>query len=511
MKKIVIADDDFLVRTYLKQMLPWEEMGFVVAGDARNGKEALTLVQQEQPTLLITDICMPVMNGIDLIKALKAAGSPVHILVLSCHDDFAYVKEAMQLGIDDYILKTDLTPEKMEEFLSRCVQASEGEVSETLGTDDLVRIGRGKLRQDFFAAFSRGVGEDELRALARAGGIDPEIQLAGAMLIHIQDWGRRRQELSSDGFASFCRAFHDLCRDLCGRDGTVLRMELFQPVEEAADWGLLADYTLRGGSAHADRALQEMAAKLRHMMERYLGVETIIVTAASVRSLVALQDVWRRLYAEREALFYEEAGCISAQTLVPTGAVGAVHEAALTRLVRAVQEGSAEEIRAEEEAFFTLLQAQRIAPQELERLLRERLAGWEGGAFEMSVQLRAVLGAWLTKKGAEHRLPHPAIRSALRYMEEHCHEELSQTEVADHVHLNAAYFSTLFKKTTGVSFSEHLARLRIGRVQQRLRAEDGRIKDIAEAEGFADYQYFCKLFKRIVGISPGSYRQRPNA
>ena len=129
----------------------------------------------------------------------------------------------------------------------------------------------------------------------------------------------------------------------------------------------------------------------------------------------------------------------------------------------------------------------------------------------MSVQLRAVLGAWLTKKGAEHRLPHPAIRSALRYMEEHCHEELSQTEVADHVHLNAAYFSTLFKKTTGVSFSEHLARLRIGRVQQRLRAEDGRIKDIAEAEGFADYQYFCKLFKRIVGISPGSYRQQPNA
>lgn len=96
-------------------------------------------------------------------------------------------------------------------------------------------------------------------------------------------------------------------------------------------------------------------------------------------------------------------------------------------------------------------------------------------------------------------------------MEEHCHEELSQTEVADHVHLNAAYFSTLFKKTTGVSFSEHLARLRIGRVQQRLRAEDGRIKDIAEAEGFADYQYFCKLFKRIVGISPGSYRQRLNA
>ena len=193
MKKIVIADDDFLVRTYLKQMLPWEEMGFVVVGDAKNGKEALRLVEREQPMLLITDICMPVMNGIDLIKELKAAGSSVHILVLSCHDDFAYVKEAMQRGIDDYVLKTDLTPEKMEAFLGRCVQSMAEEASASPGTDDLARIGRGKLRQDFFSAFTHGAGEEELRALARAGGIDPAIQLAGAMLIHIRDWGRRRQ------------------------------------------------------------------------------------------------------------------------------------------------------------------------------------------------------------------------------------------------------------------------------------------------------------------------------
>ena len=302
MKKIVIADDDFLVRTYLKQMLPWEEMGFVVVGDAKNGKEALRLVEREQPMLLITDICMPVMNGIDLIKELKAAGSPVHILVLSCHDDFAYVKEAMQLGIDDYVLKTDLTPEKMEAFLGRCVQSMAEEASASPDTDDLARIGRGKLRQDFFSAFTHGAGEEELRALARAGGIDVEVQLAGALLIHIQKWGQRRQELSSDGVASFCRAFQDLCQDLCSRDGTVLRMELFQPVEGEADWGLLAGYALRGGSARAAHALQEMAMTLRRMMERYLGVETTIVTGAPVRSLMALQDVWRRLYTGRTLL-----------------------------------------------------------------------------------------------------------------------------------------------------------------------------------------------------------------
>ena len=510
MKKIVIADDDFLVRTYLKQMLPWEERGFVIAGDAKNGREALALVRSENPILLITDICMPVMNGIDLIKELKAAGSSVHILVLSCHDDFSYVKEAMRLGIDDYILKTDLTPEKMEEFLSRCVPAAGEEAPEIPDTDDLVRIGRGKLRQDFFAAFTRGAGEEELRALARAGGIDAQVQLAGVLLVHIRDWERRRKEFSPDGFASFCRAFHDLCRDLCDRDGAALRTELFQPVEGAADWGLLADYALRGGTAHADRSLQATAAGLERMMERYLGVETVIVAAAPVRSLMALQDVWRRLYTGRDALFYEEAGCIPAQGLVPAGAAGAAHEEMLARLVRAMQDDGAEEIRAVAEDFFALLSEQRIVPQELDRLLRKRLTGWMGGPFETFARLRSELGAWLAKEGVQRQLPHPAIRSAMRYMEEHCHEDLSQTEVADHVHLNATYFSTLFKKTTGVSFREHLARLRIGRVQERLRTEDGGIKVIAAAEGFVDYPYFCKLFKRIVGVSPGTYRQRPD-
>ena len=425
----------------------------------------------------------------------------------------------MQLGIDDYILKTDLTPEKMAEFLNRCVQASEGEVSETLGTDDLVRIGRGKLRQDFFAAFTRGVGEDELRALARARGIDPEIQLAGAMLIHIRDWGRRRQELSSDGFASFCRAFHDLCRDLCGRDGTVLRMELFQPVEVAADWGLLADYTLRGGSARAAQALQETGAKLARMIERYFGMETIVVIATPVRSLTALQGAWQRLCAGRAALFYESPGCLSLQTLVQTGAPDAAHEEAAAQLAEALRTGQPEEVRTAEAAFFALLAQHRLAAEDLARLLERRLTGWQGGDFAHIDELRTALGAWLSQACATQQPEHPAIRAALRYMEAHSRTELSQTEVADHVHLNAAYFSTLFKKTTGVTFSEHLARLRIGRVQKRLRigrvqkrlrADGGRIKDIAEAEGFTDYQYFCKLFKRVVGVSPGVYRQNPN-
>ena len=116
MYKVIIADDDFLVRTYLKQMIDWEAHGFTIAGDAKNGKEALRLIEQERPALVITDICMPVLDGIGLIHEMRDRGLPGHILVLSGHDDFSYVHEAMKLGIDDYLLKDDLTPENILSF-----------------------------------------------------------------------------------------------------------------------------------------------------------------------------------------------------------------------------------------------------------------------------------------------------------------------------------------------------------------------------------------------------------
>ena len=99
----MIVDDDFLVRTYLKQMIPWEEQGFYIIGDAKHGREALEILQRDGADILIADVSMPIMDGIELTRHAKKLSPRTHILILSCHDDFVYVKEAMKLGIDDYL------------------------------------------------------------------------------------------------------------------------------------------------------------------------------------------------------------------------------------------------------------------------------------------------------------------------------------------------------------------------------------------------------------------------
>lgn len=113
MIKVLLADDDFLVRTFLSRITDWEKHGYKLVGAAQDGEEALRMAKEYEPDIIITDISMPVMDGIELIRRLKEEGNAAVTIVLSCHDDFDYVKEAMKLGANEYVLKNLLTENKL--------------------------------------------------------------------------------------------------------------------------------------------------------------------------------------------------------------------------------------------------------------------------------------------------------------------------------------------------------------------------------------------------------------
>ncbi len=108
MAGILIVDDDALVRMFLKQIIPWEDRGYTIVGDARDGEEALEKMEDLHPDILLTDMSMSGMDGVELIQRAKADGFDGGVVVLSCHEDFSYVKTAMQLGADEYLLKNHL-------------------------------------------------------------------------------------------------------------------------------------------------------------------------------------------------------------------------------------------------------------------------------------------------------------------------------------------------------------------------------------------------------------------
>jgi two-component system response regulator YesN len=119
MIKVLVVDDDKLVRKGLILAMPWQEFGMQVVGEASNGQKALEFLESQPVDLLLTDLAMPVMSGIELIRAARKRDPNLHMVVLTFHQDFEYIQEALRLGAIDYIAKVELEKAELAEVLGR--------------------------------------------------------------------------------------------------------------------------------------------------------------------------------------------------------------------------------------------------------------------------------------------------------------------------------------------------------------------------------------------------------
>ena len=483
MKRVLIVDDDFLVRTYLKQMISWENYGFYIVGDAKNGREALEILERDGADILIADV-------------------RTHILILSCHDDFVYVKEAMKLGIDDYLLKNNLTEETLLDALKKISFDTAENDSEI---ERLAVIGRKKLREDFFSAFDGG-GEN-LDVLARDADFNANFQTATALMIIPKNWREREQIFSDAERENFLSAFAEMtlntCRNLFG--------EKIQP--------LIFD-SRRGGFFHwclivDAAATAEFAGRLQSFAKMYFNLELKIFLSTAQNSFDKLANSWQKIYAARADSFYSDEKIFSAEDLSPLEIkIPDALKISAQKLVEALGFGD-EDFSAVLKTFRENLLTAKLHPEILSAFVAELFVEERNflpdplqaeNFSDWFARLKNFLSELRSRQG-KNFLP-PTIRLALRYIEKNCREEISQGDVADAVHLNPSYFSTLFKKSVGKGFSDYLTEIRIEHVKARLATTSEKIKAIAASEGFTDYQYFCKLFKRLTDLTPSQYREK---
>ena len=116
--KVMIVDDDRLSVDYIKNLVDWESHGYEVAAAAYNGKQALKLFEKCSPSLVITDISMPLMDGIELIREVKKRNPDTRTILLTAYSEFEYARAAVNAGVDYYIIKDEMTEEMLEEKLA---------------------------------------------------------------------------------------------------------------------------------------------------------------------------------------------------------------------------------------------------------------------------------------------------------------------------------------------------------------------------------------------------------
>lgn len=504
MYKVFLVDDEPFILEGLYDLLDWSLFGLEIVGQAENGQMALDALADKPVDVLITDISMPVMNGLSLIREARKLHPDLKVIILSGFNEFDYLKEGMQLGIENYLLKP-INMEELESTLRNTVTKLDSSKSEQLYDDYSVQILRDNT---LYRWLTNQIAESELAQRAELLGISLSRPYFCTAVI-------QAEEESSDTFRQVQQHFRheDLVTVFRDVDGDIIIAAAL--AKEAEDRTRLL------------HLLKELAGCLRDQgMTPRIGVSRVgrLSDEASICYSEAKKSMeYFMIFPDRDLIDY--ASLESAEERTDSGFP--IHWRDYAKLIMARDPGTlAARIRSD----FEQLQLQGgIQPFELQHAALELIIRFkmelEGikhtdeselyqeelrrvracSSFEELV--RALQdAAQVTISSLLQDMKNPVVNQVLGYIEFHYADELSLKTLGAQYHLHPVYLGQLFHKETGETFAEYINRYRIERAKEQLKNTNLKVHEIARNVGYWETGYFYKQFRKFVGISPTDYK-----
>ncbi|CAM4498079.1 two-component system response regulator YesN [Paenibacillus endophyticus] len=468
---VLIVDDDKLVRKGLMSVMPWEAFGMRVVGEAANGEKALEFLKENRVELMMTDLAMPVMSGIELIRIVRKRYPEVAIAVLTLHQDFEYIQEALRLGAIDYIAKVQLEKEQFEEVLGRIHARMLNEQRNQM--DEPQSMGNGiSLADEVYVLLEVGdkpvvpSQKQDILSLDWRMESDGQIQIWSPNYIQEHLPGAGASEgllppLPSETYGSNWRLVQ--LRDANG----MLWTDLYQ---------LLRNYKQKNFFYECDdyepHPIKKSVYELQEEMEK-IGESEDELAKEMLHAFTWVYD---------DQSFYAMQGRLRELMLPIPKLMQLLYGFTLdwNRLFRAVTLNSMS--------------------------LPDTLASWKDVIKWMEAFRKLALA--LTGNLQLSREVSGSIMSAVKIVHEELAFPLFAIDVAKRVNLSRSYFNQCFKEVVGHSFNEYLRKVRIDKAREYLAQTAKPIVWIAEHTGYADEKYFSRTFRDQTGMLPSEYRQQ---
>jgi len=493
MWKVLLVEDELFVRRKLLKLVNWEEQGFTVAGEASDGQEALELMQLLRPDLVITDILMPRMDGLELLQEARQAGLDSRFIMLTCMGEFEYARKALEYGASGYLLKLSLGIPELEALLVKTgkeIAAGRAQKQALLQRDfdrRYNRIWESITTGNSALDISAGPASFEWVFLAVCFGTEtpllPEVLEEGGLSMPAASWA---DSFTADGMTT---AF-------------LWSERKWSPKTDALR--LLPMNGMYNGPVDSAR----------------LGIE------------------WRLLLSRMKDRWYDpQAGLIEAKLSMPgQPAVGPEGKQASSppsfwvlekEAILAFEQVRLAELRAALTSYWEALQNNLMPFQQVwetaRRLARifSDIAGEPGfkrndihpevfrSHNELLRELLTRTEALLTRmvEAGTATTDHPEINRVLLYIHHHYAENVSLKGMARLVAMEEHYLSRLFKQKTGNSLINYLQQVRVRKAELLLRETYLPVYEIGRNVGFPSENYFVRTFKRWSGRTPGAYRK----
>ncbi len=530
MYNVMLVDDEEEVRIAIEKKINWQELGFIVVATAENGRDALDKALEYQPDVVLTDINMPFLNGLEFAKLLKEELPATKVVIFSGYDEFEYAKEAIELSAEEYILKP-IDADELYKVFSRLKDMLDDELDKRRNMETLERYYQESyplFREQFLIGLIEGhIEPDRIDEIISdyGEGIRGEFYAVGIIKLSFEN----NANLNNDKRRLLSVSLNQLTKERLSNHsnyyvinylGNVIVLGCFEREEEYEDFVLDLD------------RICKLSAKL-------LEVPT---TAGVGTTVSGLKDLFSSFKSAKEACAYrlilDENQAFSIKDLEPKGkALNLFENDNVNHILKQIKIGEADELSLAIHEFFINLSRNGMSLYQMKLSILEayfeiiklaksfsinedEIGGMDKDIFDFLDNVQSIdeIEFWFSQRcffvketinKTRHDSTSMLIDKAKEFIREHYAEsDLSVDRLCELLNVSPNYFSSLFKKTTGLSFVTYLTNLRMEKAVWLLDNTDEKAYIIAGMIGYDEPNYFSYVFKKAYGISPSKYRQK---
>lgn len=526
---VLLVDDEEEVFQVIMKKLDWENMGFKIAGYARNGVEALEMAEELQVDVVMTDIKMPYMDGLTLCKKLKELYQKMKVIIFSGFDEFEYAREAIKIEAEEYILKP-INANELREVFERIKNNLDKELDEKRNIDKLREYYMESLpllQENFYMSLIDGrIPEEEIENYARNYQIDLKGPYYVVTVLHISTTnpadGNMQMAPFLLGVSVKKLAEEQLAYEWSSKIVTYLGDSVI--ITEFTDEESITRFTdvmdkickmaKRVCNARVTAGIGHVVSQMGQLAISYQGAKN----AAS----------YRVLYGNTRAINIAE---IDPQENVDIP----WEEPYIQKILKKIKMGETEPLKEAIHEFVEELAGTKMSLQKYRILIMELITeifrfgannqmnlesifGDNSDIYTHAMQIESAeaLGQWLDdncvkmQKQVIHERQDTTksfVTKAIEYVGEHySDQDLSIETICGYLNVSAAYFSTVFKKEMGKTFIHYLTDYRMEQAVELLMVQNEKTYIIAEKVGYSDPNYFSYAFKKRFGMSPSKYK-----
>lgn len=541
MLKIFLAEDEVIVRETIKRMIPWEDLGFELVGEAADGEMALPLLLRQKPDLLITDIKMPFMDGLTLAKVAKKEIPGLKVVILSGYDDFNYAKQAINIGVEDYLLKP-ITKNALIERLTEIRSRYEHEKTQKEYYEKFHREMQAYEKnssRDFFEALVSGsMDMMEIYRRSEKLGLDIVAEAYNVLIFTMnceEDFSGQRE-----GYSEWEAESLELLEEFFSENTSAMLFHC-----NIFSYGVL----IKGQKETIEENTRSCVSEIQRILDRKEQKRQWFVAAGEpVERLSQIQKSYysasrafsqRYLYDEN-ILYYDEMASMEKKNVTEDDStylqkvdVNALNPVILQKFL---SNGLLEETENFVKDYFYAIgqepleslvfrnyvtlnvrfsvmsflkeigcDTRTLEQEDTEDVLSESSKSLENAIAYAEKIISQAIALRDQNSGNKNR---SILKTAVDFIDSHYMEEdMSLNKAANAANVSANHFSALFSQNMGQTFIEYLTNLRMNKAKEYLRCTSMRSSEIAGEIGYKDAHYFSYLFKKTQGMTPSDYRK----